>query len=77
MEVSDTYLFLALSDCIMITIEINQSIIIRVLHHFAVIEPIRLQLKVCYYFDNIIKILTNLSMFRILSITFVTELGFT
>jgi len=73
----DNYLFLPLSNCIMITIKISQLVIIRVLHRFAVIGPIRFQLKVCYYFDTIFRILTDLSVFRILSITFATKLGFT
>jgi len=73
----DTYLFLPLFDCIMITIKKNQFVIIMVLHHFAVIRPTRFQLKVCYYFDTIIKILINLSAFHILYITFATKLRFT
>jgi len=48
-----------------------------VLHRFFVIGPIRFQLKVCYYFDTIFEILIDLSVFRILSITFTTKLGFT
>jgi len=75
-RVIDTYLFLSLSDCIMITTKITQLVIIRVLHHFVVIGPIRFHLRVCYYFGTIIRILTNLSVFRILSITFATELRF-
>jgi len=73
----DIYLFLQFLDCIMITIKINQLVVIRVLHCFLVIGPIRFQLKVCYYFDTILKILTDLSVFSILSITFATELRFT
>jgi len=73
----DSYLFLPLSDCRMITININQLVIIRVLHYFAVICRIRLQLKVCYYFHTIFAILIDLSVFNILSITFATELKFT
>jgi len=52
-------------------------VIIRVLHHVGVIGSIRFQLKVCYYFNTIFKILTNLSMFRIFSIKFAIELDFT
>jgi len=51
----------------MITIKINQLVIIRGFNHFSVIWPIRFQLKVYYYFDIIFKILIDLSMFRILS----------
>jgi len=47
-----------------------------VLHNFAVIKPIWFQLKVCYYFDTIFQNLTHLSVFRIWSIPFATELGF-
>jgi len=52
-------------------------VIIKVLHHFALIGKIRFQLKVCYYFDTILIISTDLSVFHILSINFATELGFT
>jgi len=48
-------------------IKINQLVFIRVSHRFVVIGPIRFQLKICYYFDTIFEILTDLSMFRILS----------
>jgi len=41
----DNYLFLPLSDCIMITIKINQLVIIRALHVFGVIRTIKFQLK--------------------------------
>jgi len=44
-EATDTYLFLPLSSSKMIIIKINQLIIIRVLHHFAVIGPIRVSVK--------------------------------
>jgi len=52
-------------------------VIIRILHRFGVIGSIRFQVKVCYYFDTIFRILTDLSVLRILFITFTTELGFT
>jgi len=61
----------------MITIKINQLVIIRVLHRFGVIGPIRFQLKVYYYFETIFGILTYLSVFHVLFITFVTKLEFT
>jgi len=54
----------------MITIKINQLIIIRVLHRFGVIGPIRFQLQVCYYFDTIFEILTNLKFYLILVLFF-------
>jgi len=73
----DTYLFLPLSNCIIITININQMVIIMVLNHFSIFRPIRFQLKVCYYFDTIHGILTNLSMFCIFPKTFDTKLRFT
>jgi len=75
MMVVDTYLFLSISDCIMITIKINQLVIIVILHHFVVIRSISFQLKVYYYFDTILEILTNLNVFCILSTA--TKLRFT